>query len=283
MDGILLVDKPTGPSSFAVINKLRKITGIKKIGHAGTLDPLASGLLVICFGRYTKLAGLLTASDKIYEAEITLGITTATDDAEGEVILKKTVSASLEDVKSAALSFKGSIDQMPPRFSAIKVNGKRAYLLARSNQEVQLQKRSVTIFDLVVEDIALPKVSVRMHCSKGTYVRSLARDLGEKLGCGGYASKIRRIKSGEFSLLDSINLDDLTKDFVLQKLQTGKNALNGALETVAINAHERDNIIHGRPFFSDKVLNDIALATFEDEIVAILRNVEGKAEVCRVI
>lgn len=278
-----MVDKPVGPSSFDVIRKIRKLSGIKKIGHAGTLDPLASGLLVICFGRYTKLAGLLTDDNKIYEAEVLLGITTSTDDAEGEVIDQKRVDVTEEMIKEALQAFVGRIEQRPPHFSAIKIDGQRSYKLARENRPVELKPRAINIFSLELNAVDLPRLSLTAHCSKGTYIRSLARDIGSTLGCGAHASNIRRISSGGFLVNQALDLDALSYEKIKGSLLFGKNAL-AQIEQVEISEHDREHIIHGRPFLSPiQFLGDVALATCQEHIVAIMRKENDRPMVARVI
>lgn len=224
MEGILLIDKPCGPSSFSVVAKVRKLSGVKRVGHAGTLDPLASGLLVLCVGRsYTKLASSLTACDKTYESLICLGVSTTTDDAEGKIVQEcSTAAVTNQQVLQALEKFRGLIVQTPPQFSAIKIGGRRAYEMARKNTNFVIPAREVTIFELTVIDIDIPRVRLRIHCSKGTYIRSLARDLGAALGVGGFAQEIRRIASGTLSLSDAIkfehlNQETLTKHLLIRK------------------------------------------------------------------
>lgn len=284
MDGILLIDKPKGPSSFNVVKKLRQLTGIKKIGHAGTLDPLASGLLVICLGRYTKLSSLITEGNKTYQATIKLGATTSTDDEEGEIIATKDFKHLNQDlIEKTLLKFSGRIEQIPPRYSAIKINGQRAYQLARAKRPINLVKRTVDIFDLSIKNCVLPEITVAIHCSKGTYVRSLARDVGETLGVGAYAKDIRRLTSGAFHVKNSLKLSDLTKDSWHGHLLHRVAALPG-ITTVAIDEQERKNIICGRgPSQSINFEGNIAVAIYEEEPIAILKKYPSVIKVARVI
>lgn len=283
MDGIFLVDKPVGPSSFDVIRKLKKISGIKKIGHAGTLDPLASGLLVICFGRYTKLAGVFTDCSKIYQAKITLGITTTTDDGEGEVIERRAVNLPIS-IEKILDEFRGEIFQRPPNFSAIKINGKRAYKLARNDQVVEIAERQVNIHELLLEKIEDNNLHIQVHCSKGTYIRSLAKDIGAKLDCGGHASMIKRVSSSGFHVKDAMALDEVcSKEIILERLLVGISAV-GEIEKVAINKFDKENIVHGRPFNGPiKFSSNLAVAVYENELIAIMRQDQGRYFVTRVI
>lgn len=201
---VLLIDKPLGWTSFDVVRKLRHLIRIKKIGHAGTLDPLATGLLIVCTGKFTKRIQEFMAQEKEYTGTITLGATTPTFDLESEPRDHADVSGiTLAQVQVAAQQFIGPIQQIPPAHSAIKVNGKRVYELARKGQVVTLEPRSITIhaFDIVRYEDAL--VHFRVVCSTGTYIRSLANDLGAALGCGAYLSALRRTRIGTFDAADA--------------------------------------------------------------------------------
>lgn len=203
-DGIVLVDKPEGPTSHDVVAKARRIFGTRKVGHAGTLDPMATGMLILGIGKATRLLGYLTATDKEYLATIRLGQATNTDDAQGEVTLSAaTAGISDEDIINAIRELRGPISQVPSSVSAIKVNGKRAYALVRKGEQVDLPARDVMIHDFAVLEInrieTFIDVKVRVSCSAGTYVRALARDLGNKLQVGGHLTALRRTKSGKFT------------------------------------------------------------------------------------
>ena len=205
-EGIVLFDKPKGKSSFyavAVVRaKLKNQTGRKiKVGHTGTLDPIATGLLILLTGKMTKQADTFLKKDKVYIAEATLGANSTTYDAEGEITkLNVKDHPEISDVESVCQSFVGKIEQTPPIFSAIKVEGKRAYALARSGQEVKLNPRQVEIYNLEILDYAWPKLKFRVHVSSGTYIRSLINDIGANLGCGAYMSELRRVSIGEYEL-----------------------------------------------------------------------------------
>jgi tRNA pseudouridine55 synthase len=207
-EGIVLFDKPKGKSSFyavAVVRaKLKNQAGRKiKVGHTGTLDPIATGLLILLTGKMTKQADTFLKKDKVYIAEATLGSISTTYDAEGE-ITKASPPAPLQlgrvDIERACQSFVGKIEQTPPIFSAIKVDGKRAYTLARSGQEVKLKPRQVEIYSLEILDYSWPKLKFSVHVSSGTYIRSLINDIGEALACGAYMSELRRVSIGEYQL-----------------------------------------------------------------------------------
>jgi tRNA pseudouridine55 synthase len=216
-DGALfLVDKPLNWTSFDVVNKLRyalkKVTGNKKIkvGHAGTLDPLATGLLLVCCGKYTKQIDNLQAMTKEYTGTIKLGAVTPSFDAETKESNPKPFDhLSEEDIKKATEQFLGEIEQVPPIYSAIKVDGKALYELARKGQEVEIKSRKVQILFFEITSVNLPSIDFRVSCSKGTYIRSLANDLGQSLGCGGYLTALRRTKIGDYCIEEAWNLEHL--------------------------------------------------------------------------
>lgn len=205
-----LIDKASGWTSFDVVNKLRRMTGIKKVGHAGTLDPLATGLLIIAFGRATKQISDYTAQRKVYSAEFKFGAKTVTDDAEGEETdLTNTDHIKNEDILMAANDFTGKILQVPPNYSAKKINGKRLYELARKNKEINVQPAEVEIVKFEISDITLPVVKCIIECSKGTYIRSLARDMGDRLGVGAYLLNLRRTEIGDYSVNNALTINQI--------------------------------------------------------------------------
>jgi tRNA pseudouridine55 synthase len=205
---MLLIDKPLEWTSFGVVSKIRNQLRIKKVGHAGTLDPLATGLLIVCTGKFTKRINEYMAKEKEYTGSFTLGATTPTYDLESEPTdLKPIDHITAEQIYSATQQFTGAIQQLPPAHSAIKVDGKRMYELARKGKEVKREPRAVTISEFEITKIELPIVEFRVVCSTGTYIRSLANDFGEALGCGGYLSKLCRTRIGEFELKDAQSLE----------------------------------------------------------------------------
>jgi len=228
MNGIINVLKPAGMTSFDVVGFLRRMTGQKKIGHTGTLDPSAVGVLPVCVGNATKAIDFLIDKDKVYRAEITLGWATDTQDSSGSVIYSNEVEVNNEKITDTILSFIGEIDQLPPMYSAIKIEGKKLYELARQGETVERQPRKIKIYDIKViriweEQAYLPQISGRgnsetrlvkkalfdVHCSKGTYIRTLCHDIGEKLGCGGHMSFLVRTRAGKFSLDTALTLEDI--------------------------------------------------------------------------
>lgn len=206
---VLLVDKPLNWTSFDAVRKIRNLIKIKKVGHAGTLDPLATGLLIICTGKFTKKINDYMAQEKEYTGTFTLGATTPTFDLESEPgNFKPVEQLTTEDIENATRHFTGEISQVPPIHSAIKKDGKRVYELARKGVDVKLEPRKITIKTFEVDSSQQPIVSFRVVCSTGTYIRSLANDFGAALGCGGYLSSLRRTRIGDFHVNDAISIED---------------------------------------------------------------------------
>ncbi len=212
--GIMLVDKKKGITSHDVVDIARKRLGIRKIGHAGTLDPMATGLLILLIGKATKLSSRFADLEKEYEATLVLGKRTNTCDADGKVIEEKDVLISEKDIKDVVSNFIGEIEQIPPMVSAIRYKGKRLYELARKGIEVERKPRKVKIYSLEVTRIEIPEVDFVVRCSKGTYIRKLCEDIGIALGCGAYQSKLRRIRIGDFKVDDAVSTDDINESAV---------------------------------------------------------------------
>jgi tRNA pseudouridine55 synthase len=212
---VLLIDKPLRWTSFDVVRKIRNLIRIKKVGHAGTLDPLATGLLIVCTGKFTKKINEYMAQEKEYTGTITLGAVTPTYDLESEPQnFKSFDDISIEQLQQLTKSFTGEILQTPPIHSAIKKEGKRVYELARKGIEVKLEPRPVTIFEFEITKIEVPNVEFRVVCSTGTYIRSLANDFGEALGCGGYLSSLSRTRIGNFLLKDAMSVEEFETSIV---------------------------------------------------------------------
>ncbi|HNO40458.1 MAG TPA: tRNA pseudouridine(55) synthase TruB [Marmoricola sp.] len=223
--GVTIVDKPSGITSHDVVSRVRRLAGIRKVGHAGTLDPMATGVLVLGINRATRLLGHLTLTDKTYQATIQLGATTTTDDAEGEVLQTRETDVLTPDQVEAALTgFVGEIDQVPSAVSAIKVDGQRAYKLARAGQEVNLSARRVQVHRIAVDRLELPAVEISVDCSSGTYIRAIARDLGVALGVGGHLSALRRTAVGSFSLDQARTLAELEAEFSIIPISAAARA-----------------------------------------------------------
>ncbi len=209
MNGILNLLKPPGISSNNIIGAVKKISGIKKIGHTGTLDPAAAGVLPLCLGKATKVASFLLMDKKTYWCEVILGTRTDTDDTCGRVLEKKRVEVPTDRIILALESFKGKIEQVPPRFSSVKISGKPAYKLSRKNEPFTIKARQVEIFSLDIVNIEKNIVRFMVHCSRGTYMRSIARDLGHLLGTGGCLNFLIRTRSGPFKLEDTYSLEEI--------------------------------------------------------------------------
>jgi tRNA pseudouridine55 synthase len=209
IDGALLLDKPVGPSSNGVLQEAKRLLGARKAGHGGTLDPLASGLLLLLFGEATKLAGLLLDQDKEYLATVKLGETTATGDAEGEILERREVPVDRPDLDAVLERFRGEIDQLPPMHSALKRDGVPLYKLARQGKAVERASRRIRILELEVASFEPPRLNLRVRCSKGTYIRTLAEDIGAALGTGAHLSGLRRTASGRFRIEDAVSLEAL--------------------------------------------------------------------------
>ncbi|MCB2307713.1 tRNA pseudouridine(55) synthase TruB [Clostridium estertheticum] len=211
MNGILNVFKPTGITSFDVVRLIRKISKVKKVGHAGTLDPEASGVLPVCIGKATKAIDYIMGDFKIYETELKLGVITDTYDREGKILKENEVNSGVDEITLVINSFIGEIKQVPPMYSALKVNGKKLYELARAGIEVARQPRPITIYDINITDIKLPYIKFTVKCSKGTYIRSLCYDIGEKLKCGGMMWNLQRTATGQFHIDNAINVNELNE------------------------------------------------------------------------
>ena len=209
MNGILLVDKPQGWTSHDVVAKLRGVLGERRIGHSGTLDPMATGLLVVFLGRATRAVQFAEAHEKTYLADMRTGIVTDTQDITGEVLKTSGIRPKREDLLSVLPEFTGELMQLPPMYSAVKINGQRLYKLARNGVEIQRQPRPITIGELSLLGEGEGDFSLRIRCSKGTYIRTLVNDIGEKLGCGAALSSLRRITSGDFSISQAYTLEQI--------------------------------------------------------------------------
>lgn len=207
MNGIIIVNKEPGFTSFDVVAKLRGICRQRKIGHTGTLDPAATGVLPVCLGSGTKLCDMLTDKEKEYVAELLLGVRTDTQDTTGQILSTQEVTATKQQIREVCAGFVGEYDQIPPMYSALKVNGKKLYELAREGKVVERKARHVCIHELEILEINLPVVTMRVSCSKGTYIRTLCEDIGNVLGCGGTMQSLRRTKVGPFTIDQALTLD----------------------------------------------------------------------------
>ncbi len=210
--GVLLVDKDPGYTSHNAVALCRRILQTKKVGHCGTLDPMATGMLIVVIGKATKMQDLLMGEDKVYLATMKLGVETNSQDADGEVVaVKPTVGLTEEAVRAAFESFRGEFDQVPPMYSAVKINGVPCYKLARKGREVERKARRVAVLDYEITrlDLDAAEVDFRVHCTKGFYVRTYAHDIGQSLGCGAHLTALRRVRSGKFDIADAVEVPTL--------------------------------------------------------------------------
>lgn len=266
--GILNIYKPTKITSFDVVRIIRKLTNEKKVGHCGTLDPEASGVLPICIGKATKAIDYIMENNKVYVAELKLGEVTDTYDIEGKVIRQCDVNVTPEEVMEAVYSFKGNIKQVPPMYSALKVNGKKLYELAREGIEIEREARSITIHDIKVLEINLPYVKMEVNCSKGTYIRSLCYDIGEKLGCGAMMSALERTATGKFTKENSINIESLNKENIYDYIIPIENAFLNYPKVVA-NIKFKTLLLNGvilkDKSFTSNILKDEIYRVYDEE------------------
>jgi len=214
----LLIDKPQYWSSFKVVHEVRKVTGVKKVGHAGTLDPMATGLLILCTGKKTKEINIYQEQEKTYTGTILLGKSSPSMDLETEILINKKVDVSDEDILNMKNKFTGDIYQVPPMYSAIKLGGKTLYNLARKGKSVEREPRLVNVSKFEIKEINLPEIHFEIICSKGTYIRVIANDFGEMLGCGGLLSSLRRTGIGSYSVDDAFQVEEFKQKF--ERLKT---------------------------------------------------------------
>jgi tRNA pseudouridine55 synthase len=248
LNGIFNVNKPAGLTSHQVVHTIRKISGIARVGHAGTLDPMATGVLLVCVGQAVRVTEYLIDHDKKYRVRVRLGIETDTYDAAGTIVAQRAVTSTREQVASALASFVGKSAQMPPAYSAIKKDGVRMYELARRGVQVERTPRPIEILSIDVREIALPDVEFGVHCSKGTYIRALAHDLGEKLGCGACVTALTRTASGQFTLDNAITLEQLRDAFENKGAEHFLNPLDEALlqfQAVVVNEETARRVMLG--------------------------------------
>jgi len=276
ISGVLVVDKPVGMTSHDVVQTIRNGTKIRRAGHTGTLDPRASGVLVVLIGPAVRLSQYVSASDKRYQAIIELGISTDTYDADGEVTGRSPVEISVEEFETALSGFVGEIEQKPPSYSAIKVGGRRAYDMARNGEEVELEPRKINVYSLELLEWDPPEAVVDVNCSSGTYVRSLANDLGEILGCGANLIGLRRTKSGQFALRDAVPLRKLQESFTsgdwYKYVIPAAEALSD-WPSIELTFEQVDEVKHGHRITSDLEVPEGKLAraiSQQGELVALM-------------
>lgn len=250
ISGLIIIDKPVGPSSHDVVQHVRRLSGVRRVGHAGTLDPLASGVLLVCVGQATRLIEYLVGHDKTYETTIRLGQSTTTYDSEGEITRERPVAVSESQLQAALSAFRGPIRQTVPPFSAVKRGGRPLYKAARRGEAVELPVRDVVIHVLDIITFDPPFVTLQVICSSGTYIRSLAHDLGEALECGGHVVALRRTGVGDFSLEEAVALDALTADNLAAHLRSPESAVR-QLPRLDVDAEEARRLMLGQRLPAD--------------------------------
>ncbi len=252
MNGIILLDKPEGKSSHDMVNFVRRLVGIRKVGHTGTLDPIATGVLPICVGNATKAADMLTAEDKRYEAVIALGKRTDTFDRTGTVLEERPVNCTENDIRKAIDSFIGESEQLPPMYSAVKINGKKLYELAREGVEIERKARKICIsrIDILEVDIKKCCLCIDVECSKGTYIRTLCDDIGQRLGTGAYMMELRRTRSGKFEI-SSCNtperLEALKSEGRLAEAVIPTDHIFAEFAAVKVGGRRQERVLNGAP------------------------------------
>lgn len=225
MNGVINIYKPKGISSFEVVRTIKRLTKVKRVGHTGTLDPEACGVLPICVGKGTKIVEYIMEDYKLYRTKLKLGVITDTLDIEGKILKEKKVEVDEPTIREVINSFIGDVYQVPPMYSAIKINGHRLYELARKGIEIKREKRKITIYDISNINISMPYVSFDVKCSKGTYIRTLCHDIGEKLSCGATMWELERVATGDFTKASSIDLNSINKDNISEYLMPLEKAL----------------------------------------------------------
>lgn len=274
LKGILNVNKEKGISSARVVSLVRRALNMKKVGHTGTLDLEASGVLPIVIGKATRVSDYMMTKDKVYETELILGAKTDTFDAAGEIIEKSDKEVTREEFIQAMKTFKGEIDQIPPMYSALKVNGKKFYDLAREGIEIERKKRKVNIYDIELLDFAFPKATIRVTCSKGTYIRTLVDDIGEKLGSLAYVNELARVRVGELDIKESIKSQDLLeipKEDLINKLYPIDTALKD-FDKIILDRKYLDNLVNGQIVEVDKNYGKIIRVYAGDDFIGLGNN-----------
>ncbi len=245
MNGVVIIDKPEGKTSHDIVAMMRKRFKTRRVGHTGTLDPMATGVLPICIGNATRAADMLINGGKRYIAELILGERTDTLDITGTVVEKSEVQVTAEAVRKAVLSFLGEQEQIPPMYSAIKKYGKKLYELAREGVEIERQPRKINIYSIDVLDISLPKVRIDVACSKGTYIRSICDDIGTKLGCGAVMASLRRTQTAGFLIDDAYTIDELDSLCDISAALKPTDSLFSDLPEIHLNEKQEKSIVNG--------------------------------------
>ena len=250
MNGIVIVDKPQGWTSQDVTARLRRVYATRRIGHGGTLDPMATGVLPVFVGRATRGVGFFEHAEKTYETVLLLGRTTDTQDVTGATLAEKPVHLSPADIDRVLPRFRGDILQVPPMYSALKVNGKKLYELARKGQEVERQPRPITVFELTNLGFDGTRLSLRVRCSKGTYIRTLCQDIGDALGCGGCMEALRRVRAGEYGIEEAIPLEQLLESETPERYLRSLGTMFAHCPAVTLTPNQEKRCRNGNPFSS---------------------------------
>ena len=248
MNGIVIIDKPAGWTSQDVVSKLRGVFKTRRIGHGGTLDPMATGVLPVFVGRATRGVEFFEHADKTYEAVLQLGITTDTEDTTGTVLEERPISVTEEQFLAVLEQFRGEIQQIPPMYSALKVNGQKLYDLARQGKEVERKSRTITIFKLECLDFSGTTARILVHCSKGTYIRTLCKDIGQALGCGGCMAALRRVQAGEYTLSQAVSLQTLVESESPEQYLAPVDSLFAGYNKVILTANQEKRCRNGNSF-----------------------------------
>ena len=245
MNGVIIIDKPQGKTSHDIVGIMRKKFGTRRVGHTGTLDPMATGVLPICIGNATRASDMLTESDKKYRAQLLLGKRTDTLDIEGDVLEERAVNVTEQEIRDVIDTFIGEIDQIPPMYSAIKKDGKKLYELARQGIEIEREPRRINIYSIDIIDINIPYITVDVHCSKGTYIRSLCDDIGTRLGTGAVMTELRRTYTAGFSIDDAYTIEQLDAIEDLSKTLNPTDSLFADLPQIYLNEKQERSIVNG--------------------------------------
>lgn len=272
--GILNINKEKGISSARVVSLVRRALDMKKVGHTGTLDLEASGVLPIVVGKATRVSDYMMTKDKTYKTEMILGAKTDTLDAAGEITEKSDKNVSKEEFLEAMNTFRGEIEQIPPMYSALKVNGKKLYDLAREGIEIERKRRKVTIYDIKLLDFDFPKATIRVTCSKGTYIRTLVDDIGERLGTYAYVDKLVRTRVGDFDIKDAIKSEDilnLEKNDIIKALRPIDSALKD-FDKIVLDRRYLDNLVNGQIVEVEEKVNDIIRVYAGDDFIGLGKN-----------
>ncbi len=281
INGIIVVDKPEGRTSHDMVYELRRLTGVKKVGHTGTLDPIATGVLPMCVGNATKAADMLTASDKKYRAKIVFGTVTDTGDCTGKVISEHEVNVSEEDIRAAIMAFVGESEQLPPMYSAVKQNGRKLYELARKGIEAERVPRRITVYSIDITDIdaAAGVAWADIECSKGTYIRTLCEDIGKRLGTGAHMGALRRLKSGGFTIERAHTIEELA---AMKAAGTLEDAVIGTdevfdYEKIRLNVFLTAKAENGVPIRREGLTEGALYRLYgsEGEFIAVSRYIDG--------